>query len=255
MAGHSQFANIKHRKGAVDKKRARVFSTHAKAIITAARLGGADPKMNARLALAIEKARADNLPKDNIERAIKKGTGTLEGAAQLEDIRYEATLPGGIAILIDCVTDNRNRTAPEVRSLFDSNGGRLAESGSVLWMFDGRALVTVKAEGVDEDKLMEQILDLGADDLKREGDEFRILADPVALAKLTQGVKTAGYDIQESRHVMIPKNPITLDVDSAAKVLDVIDWLEEHEDVTDWHGNFDIPPAVIEQLEKANEGK
>jgi YebC/PmpR family DNA-binding regulatory protein len=251
MAGHSQFANIKHRKGAVDKKRARVFSTHAKAIMTAARLGGADPKMNARLALAIEKARADNLPKDNIERAIKKGTGTLEGAAALEDVRYEATLPGGIAILIDCVTDNRNRTAPEVRSLFDSNGGRLAETGSVAWMFDSRSLVTVKAGGVDEVQLTEAILDLGAEDLKREGDEFRILGEPTALAKLTNGLKAAGYDIQKSAHVMLPKNPITLDVEAASKVLDVIDALEEHEDVNDWHGNFEIPPAVIEQLEKA----
>ncbi len=251
MAGHSQFANIKHRKGAVDKKRARIFSVHAKAIITAARLGGGDPKMNARLALAIEKARADNLPKDNIERAIKKGTGTLEGANQIEDIRYEAYGPSGVALLVDCMTDNRNRTAPEIRGIFEMSGGRLADTGSVNWLFDSRALVAVKANGVDEDKLTEVIMDLGADDLKKDGEEYRILGEPSSLAKLTQGVKAAGFEVVKSEMTMIAKNPITIDFDTAVKVLDLIDSLEEHEDVNNWFANFEIPPEVLEQLEKA----
>src|SRR5215216_4868721 len=165
MAGHSQFANIKHRKAAVDKKRSRAFSIHAKAIMTAARLGGGDPKMNARLALASEKARADNTPKDNIERAILKGTGQLPGQ-MLEDIRYEAYGPGGVGMIIDVVTDNRNRTVPEIRSLLERHGGRLAETNSVAWMFDARAVVGVAAAGRSEDQILEWVMELGGDDLK-----------------------------------------------------------------------------------------
>lgn len=249
MAGHSQFANIKHRKGAVDKKRARIFSIHAKAIITAARLGGADPKMNARLALAIEKARADNLPKDNIERAIKKGTGTLEGAARLEDVRYEAYGAGGVALLIDCVTDNRNRTAPEMRMMFERHGGRLAESGSVAWMFDSRSQVDIKAEGVDEDKLTETIMELGADDMKKDGDEYRIFGDPTALNKLLQGLKAAGYDVQKAEMVMLPKNPVEVNLEVATSLLELIDALEEHEEVNNYFVNAVIPEAVMKQLQ------
>jgi YebC/PmpR family DNA-binding regulatory protein len=250
MAGHSQFANIKHRKGAVDQKRARVFSTHAKAVMTAARLGGADPKMNARLMLAIEKARADNMPKDKIERAILKGTGQLDGGAQLEDIRYEAYGPGGAALLIEVVTDNRNRTAPELRSMLERSAGRLAESGSVAWMFDARALVVVKAEGIDEEKLTETVLEIGADDLKREGEEFRVLGDPTSLSLLQQGLKTAGYEVVSAEMAMIPRQANPLDLEAAQRFLELIDALEEHEDVQNYFTNAEVPEAVLAQLEK-----
>jgi YebC/PmpR family DNA-binding regulatory protein len=250
MAGHSQFANIKHRKGAVDQKRARIFSTHAKAIMTAARLGGADPKMNARLALMIDKARADNMPKDKIERSILKGTGQLEGANALEDIRYEAYGPGGVALLIDVVTDNRNRTAPELRSMLEKHGGRLAESGSVAWMFDARSTIALKAEGVDEDALTERIMELGADDLKREGDEYRVVGDATALSTLEKGLRAAGFEVRKAELAMIPKNPTAVDLETAQKLLDLNDALEEHEDIQNFFSSLEIPPAVMAELER-----
>lgn len=249
MAGHSKFANIKHRKGAVDKKRGRVFSQHAKAVMTAARLGGGDAAMNPRLALAIEKARADNVPKDNIERAIKKGTGELAGES-LEDIRYEAYGPGGVALLVDVLTDNRNRTAPEMRSMMEKHGGRLAETGAVAWSFDARALVTISAESVDEDALTEAVMDLGGDDLSREGEEFEIYGAPTSLAQLQRGLTEKGYKVQSAEISMIPQNTIPVDAADAAKILRLLEALEDHEDVQATHSNIEISDEVMAQLEE-----
>lgn len=250
MAGHSKFANIKHKKGAADKKRGRVFSQHAKSVMTAARLGGGDPGMNPRLALAVEKARADNVPKENIERAIKKGTGELAGES-LEDVRYEAYGPGGVALLVDVLTDNRNRTAPEMRSMMEKHGGRLAETGAVAWSFDARSMVTVTAEGVDEDELTEAVMDLGGDDLKREGEEFEIFGDPTALAQIQRGLTEKGYAVQNAEISMIPQNTVPVDAKDASKIMRLIETLEDHEDVQATHSNIEISDEVMAELEAA----
>ena len=247
MAGHSKFANIRHRKAAVDKKRGAAFSKHAKAVAVAAKLGGGDPAANPRLALAIEKARADNMPKDNIERAIKKGTGELEGVSY-EEIRYEAYGPGGVAFLIDCLTDNRNRTAPEMRQLMEKNGGRLAETGAVAWGFDAKALLVVPAEGTDEEKLTEAIMELGADDLKQEGDDHEILGDPTLLAAIQNGLRDAGFKVTRAEITMLPQNTVRLDLDGARATMKLLDSLDEHDDVQTTHSNAEIPDEVLAQL-------
>jgi len=248
MAGHSHSANIRHRKAAVDAKKGAAFSKHAKLIMSAARLGGGDPGMNPRLTLAIEKARADNMPKDKIERAIKKGTGELEGQL-LEEIRYEAYGPGGVAMIIDCITDNRNRTAPEMRQMLEKHGGRLAETGSVAWMFEARALVAVAAEGLDEDELTEQVMELGADDLRRaEDDEFEVLGDPTLLSALHQGLKEAGYTVRRAEITMLPKTSVELNLENAEKILSILDAFEAHDDVQTSFSNLEIPDDVLAKL-------
>lgn len=247
MAGHSHSANIRHRKAAVDAKKGVAFSKHAKLIMSAARLGGGDPSMNARLTLAIDKARADNMPKDKIERAIKKGTGELEGQS-LEEVRYEAYGPGGVAMIIDCITDNRNRTAPEMRQILEKNGGRLAESNSVAWMFDAQSLVAIQAEGVDEDQLTEKIMDLGADDLRLEGEEYEVLGNPTVLNTLHKGLREAGYHIERAELTMSPQNLVALDLENARKILKLLDAFEEHDDVQTSFSNLDIPDEIMDQL-------
>ncbi len=248
MAGHSHSANIRHRKAAVDAKKGAAFSKHAKLIMTAARLGGRDVKMNPRLALAIEKARADNMPKDKIERAIKKGMGELEGT-QLEEIRYEAYGPGGVAMLIDCLTDNRNRTASDVRHQLEKAGGRLAESGSVGWMFDARAFLVVPAEGVGEDALTETVMELGGEDLKREDDVFEIFGDSAQLSTLHKGLIEAGFTVDRLEIAMVPQNTVALDRENAEKIVHLLDALEEHDDVQATHSNLEIPDEVLKDLE------
>ncbi len=247
MAGHSHSANIQHRKAAVDAKKGAIFSKHAKLITSAARIGGGDPAMNARLALAIEKARADNMPKERIDRAIKRGTGELAGQA-FEEIRYEAYGPGGVAMLVDCLTDNRNRTASEMRKLLERFGGRLADAGSVAWMFEARARVEVAVEGVDEDRLTEAVMDLGAEDLRREGDQFVVLAEPTALAPLHKGLVAAGYPAHKAEIAMIPQNLVTLDRTNAERILKLLAAFDEHDDVQASHSNLEIPDDIIREL-------
>ena len=247
MAGHSHSANIRHRKAAVDAKKGAAFSKHAKLIMSAARLGGGDPAMNPRLSLAIEKARGDNMPKDKIERAVKKGTGELEGQ-MLDEIRYEAYGPGGVAMIIDCITDNRNRTAPELRQMLEKHGGRLAEAGSVAWMFEAQALVAVNGEGLDEDQLTEQIMELGADDLRRVGDEFEVIGDPTRLNTLHKGLLEAGHKVERAEITMTPKTVVELNLENAEKILRILDSLEAHDDVQNSFSNLEIPDDVIAQL-------
>ncbi|MBI4879160.1 MAG: YebC/PmpR family DNA-binding transcriptional regulator [Planctomycetes bacterium] len=247
MAGHSHSANIQHRKAAVDAKKGAVFSKHAKLIGSAARIGGGDPAMNARLALAIEKARADNMPKERIDRAIKRGTGELEGQT-FEEIRYEAYGPGGVAMLVDCLTDNRNRTASEMRKLLERFGGRLADAGSVAWMFEARARVEIAAEGVDEDRLTEAVMELGAEDLRREGDQFVIVGGAATLSTLHKGIVAAGFKAQKAEIAMIPQNLVTLDRANAEKILRLLDAFDEHDDVQTSHSNLEIPDDIIREL-------
>ncbi len=248
MAGHSHWAGIKHRKGAQDAKKGKIFSKHAKAIITAARLGGGDPEMNLRLKYAIEKAKADNMPKDNIERAVKKGTGELEGS-QFVELMYEGYAPGGVAVMIEALTDNRNRTAPEVRKILEKRGGNMGESGSVSWMFEKKASFLVKGENLDEETLMEAALELGADDMQEEGEAFLILAEPQEFGTINNALRgTEGISVEQAEITMIPKNSVMLDLDSAKTVLAVMEELDDHEDVQNVYANFEIPEELMDQL-------
>jgi YebC/PmpR family DNA-binding regulatory protein len=248
MAGHSHWAGIKHRKGAQDAKRGKIFSKHAKAIITAARLGGGDPDMNLRLKYAIEKAKADNMPKDNIDRAVKKGTGELEGDSFVE-LMYEGFYPGGVAVMIEALTDNRNRTAPEIRKIFEKRGGNMGESGSVSWMFEKKASFLVKGEKLDENSVMEKALEVGADDFQEEGDGFLILAEPQDFAAVKEGLENCdGIMLERSEITMIPKNMVALDLEKARQVINLMEELDDHEDVQNVYANFEIPEELMEQL-------
>jgi len=248
MAGHSHWAGIKHRKGAQDAKRGKIFSKHAKAIITAARLGGGDPEMNLRLKYAIERAKAENMPKDNIDRAVKKGSGELEGVNYVELV-YEGFYPGGIAVMIEALTDNRNRTAPEVRKIFEKRGGNMGESGAVSWMFQKKASFLVTGENLDETWLMEKVMDLSAEDLNEEGDGYQIIADPKDFAVVKEGLERCEeIQLERSEITMIPNTTVTLDLDKAQQVLALMEELDDHEDVQNVYSNFDIPEDLMQQL-------
>jgi len=251
MAGHSHWAGIKHRKGAQDAKRGKIFSKHAKAIITAAKIGGSDPDMNLRLKYAIEKAKADNMPKDNIERSVKKGAGELDGSNYVE-LMYEGFYPGGIAVMIEALTDNRNRTAPEIRKIFEKRGGNMGESGSVGWMFQKKASFLVsdpEGKPLDEDWLMEQVLEMGAEDLQEEGDKFLILSDHTDYAVVKEALdKCEGLSVETAEITMIPNTMISLDLDKARKVLSLMEELDDHDDVQNVYANFEISEELMAQL-------
>ncbi len=248
MAGHSHAANIKHRKAAVDKKRAGIFSKHSRAIITAARLGGGDPAMNFRLAFAIEKARADNMPRDTIERAVKRGSGEIEGE-QLSEVRYEGYGPGGVALLVDCITDNRNRTAPEMRQTFEKFGGRLADANAVSWMFETKALLTVAKEKTDEEKLTEIVMEIGGEDLTDVGDVFEVLGDPTTLGQLKDGLIKAGLTLKSADLVMIAKNRVAPDAEQAKKILALVDALDEMDDVQTTWTNAEFSDELLKSIQ------
>ncbi|MHC4943507.1 MAG: YebC/PmpR family DNA-binding transcriptional regulator [Planctomycetota bacterium] len=249
MAGHSHWAGIKHRKGAQDAKRGKIFSKHAKAIMTAARLGGGDPEMNLKLKYAIDKAKADNMPKDNIERAVKKGTGELEGSS-LEEVAYEGYGQGGVAIIVETLTDNRNRTGPEIKRTFEKKGGNLGEPGCVSWMFDRKSSFLVKGENLDEEALMEVVLELEAEDYQSEGDKFLIIGSPTdfgRIGKLLQ--EREGLELEQSEITLIPKNTITLeDVEVAKKIIVLMEALDDLEDVQSCYANFEIPEEMMGNL-------
>src|SRR5687768_8757215 len=219
MAGHSPWANIKHRKAAVDAKRGKLWTKLSKAIIVVAKMGGGDPDTNLRLRYAINDAKAVSMPKDNIERAIKRGTGEIAGG-KVEEILYEGYGPGGAAILCEIMTDNRNRTAPEVRKIFDTYGGKLGATNCVAWMFERKGLILVSAAKVDEEKLMEVALEAGADDLKREGDTFQVTAPPDAFNAVSDALAAAGIAADSKQLTRIPSNTVEIrDVETAKSVL------------------------------------
>ncbi len=238
MAGHSKWHNIQRRKGAQDAKRGKIFMRHAKFIYTAAKQGGGDPDMNPALRSAIEKAKADNMPNDNIERAIKKATGTLDGAS-FEEITYEGYGPGGIAIIVHVLTDNRNRTVSEVRHAFSKNGGNLGESGSVAFMFDrkGYLVIVDRDENIDEDELTLSAIDAGADDIEAGEGVFEIYTEPGDFESVSSQLR-GSYDIEEAEITLVPQTYTELPEDQAEKVLQLIDMLEESEDVQDVHHNM-----------------
>ncbi len=247
MAGHSHWAGIKHKKALIDAKRGKTWSKLSKAIIVAAKMGGGDPDANLRLRYAIDDAKAVSMPKDNIERAIKKGTGELDSEA-LEEVLYEGYGTGGVAVLCEILTDNRNRTAPEIRKIFEMSDGKLGSTGCVAWMFDLKGLFLVPADQTDEDTLMELALDAGADDVRRDAGSFEITCDPAAYDAVAAALKQAGIQPEASQIVKTPKNTVDLDADAARKVLKLMERLDEHDDVQSVSANFNIPDDVMADI-------
>ncbi len=249
MAGHSHWASIKHKKALVDAKRGKLWSKLAKAVIVAARMGGGDPEMNLRLRYAIDEAKAAGMPKDNILRAIKRGTGALEGASSLESVVYEGYGPGGVAILCEVLTDNRNRTAPEIRKIFELCDGKLGQSGSVAWMFESKGLVWIPQDKVQEDTLMEIALEVGADDVTRQGDKFCITCDPSVYRALNEKLQAAGIEPESKQVTLMPKTTVDItDPEIARKILKLMDRLDDHDDVQNVSSNFNIPDEILAQL-------
>jgi YebC/PmpR family DNA-binding regulatory protein len=248
MAGHSPWANIKHRKAAVDAKRGKLWTKLSKAIIVAAKMGGGDPDSNLRLRYAINDAKAVSMPKDNIERAIKRGTGEIAGG-EVEEALYEGYGPGGAAILCEIMTDNRNRTAPEIRKIFDNYGGKLGATNCVAWMFERKGLFLIAASKVDEEKLMEAALDAGADDLKREGENFQVTCPPEAFTAVGDALAAAGIEADSKQLTRIPANTVEIrDTETAKSVLALMEALDDHDDVQSVSANFTIPDEAMAAL-------
>ncbi|HLR15851.1 MAG TPA: YebC/PmpR family DNA-binding transcriptional regulator [Bacillota bacterium] len=238
MAGHSKWSNIKRRKGAQDAKKGKIFMRHAKDIYIAAKEGGGDASMNAALRLAVDKARADNMPNDNIERAIKKATGTLEGVT-FEEITYEGYGPGGVAIIVDVLTDNRNRTAAEIRHAFSKNEGNLGATGCVSYLFDRKGyIVILKNDDIDEDELTMEAIEAGADDIEVNEEVFEIYTDPSVFGEVCEKLQEAGYALEDAEISLIPQTYTELPDDEEEKMLALVDMLEEYEDVQDVHHNL-----------------
>jgi YebC/PmpR family DNA-binding regulatory protein len=249
MSGHSKWSSIKHKKGAADAKRGKLFSKLARALIVAAREGGPDPAANLALANAIEKARSYSMPKDNIERAIARGSGADADADAFEQVLYEGYGPNGVAVIVEALTDNRNRTAAEVRAAFSKHDGNLGGSGAVAWLFERRGLILVAADGIDEDELTLAAAEGGADDVERDGSSFRISAAPEELTAVRAAIEGAGMEVESSELTMVPKTTVNLEDESAAKkTLRLIDTLEENDDVQEVYANFDIPEQVMEAV-------
>ena len=247
MSGHSKWANIKHKKGKADAARGAATTKIGREITTAVRIGGADPTGNMRLKLALQKAKENNIPKDNIQRAIQKGQGTLEGQSY-EEITYEGYGIAGVALLVQTMTDNRNRTAAEMRHLFSKYGGNMGESGCVAWMFNKKGLILIdKATGVTEDDLMAVVLEAGGDDLVSEDDSFEITCEPDAFEGLVNALEAAGVKWESAEISMVPDTSIDLSGDEATRLMKLVDALEEQDDVQAVFGNFDLPDEEDEE--------
>jgi len=249
VSGHSKWSSIKHKKGAADAKRGKLFSKLSRAIIVAAREGGPDPGGNLALQNAIEKARSYSMPKDNIERAIARGSGADADAAAFETVVYEGYGPSGVAVIVEALTDNRNRTASDVRHAFDKNDGNLGGSGAVTWLFERRGVVLVEGASVDEDELTLAAAEGGADDVSREGSSYRVTASPENLQAVREAVEAAGLTVESAELTMVPKTTVEVADEAAAKkVLRLMDQLEDNDDVQDVYANFDIPEQVLESV-------
>lgn len=244
MAGHNKWKQIKRKKAVTDAKRGAAFTKIIKEITVAARFGGADPAGNPRLRTAIDAAKTENMPSENVERAIKKGTGQLEGVTY-EEITYEGFGPGGAAILVQATTDNQNRTVSEIRHLFARHGGNLGSQNSVAWMFDKKGLITVDAARADEDAALEAALDAGADDMSREGDQFVITTTPASLHAVQEALKQRGFASAAAEIAMVPKNTVKVEAGDASKLLHLMEALDEHDDVSKVFSNFDIDAETL----------
>ena len=249
MAGHSKWANIKHRKAAQDAKKGVAYQRLTKNIISAAKSGGGDPNVNFQLKVAIDRAREGNVPVDNIERAIKRGSGNLEGVAY-EDVTYEGYGPGGVAVMVETMTDNRNRTAPEMRTLFNKVGGAIGEMGCVAWNFERRGEITVTGKDIDEDELMSVAIEAGAEDVTESEDGFDIMCEPSSVTAVASAIKDAGYDVTEATVALEPKTTVQVKTkQEAEKLMAMIDRFEDHDDVQNVYSNFEIPDEILAELE------
>jgi YebC/PmpR family DNA-binding regulatory protein len=249
LSGHSKWSSIKHKKGAADAKRGQLFSKLSRAIIVAAKEGGGDPANNMSLQNAIEKAKSYSMPKDNIDRAIAKGSGADADAEAFETIVYEGYGPEGVAVIVEALTDNRNRTAADVRHLFAKHGGNLGTAGAVAWQFDRRGVVVVPSEGVDEEELLLVAADGGAEDIEQDGTVFQVTSAPEALAAVRQAIQGAGFSVDSAELMLVPKTTVEIgDEQKARQVMRLIDALEENDDVQDVYANFDIPERVLEAV-------
>ena len=247
MSGHSKWATIKHKKAATDAKRGQAFTRLIKEITVAARHGGGDAESNPRLRTAVLAAKAENMPAENIKRAIQRGTGELPGVT-FEETAYEGYGPHGVAMLVEVATDNKNRTVSEIRHLFSRFGGNLGEAGCVAWMFSKRGSVTVAKQNASEDQLMNLVLDSGAEDLRDDGDNWEIIAPPEAVERVSQALKTAGIEVANSEVAMLPQTYVKLDGKNAEQMIKFLEALEEHEDVQYLYSNFDFDANELEQV-------
>ncbi len=247
MAGHSKWAQIKRKKAAQDQKRGKVFTKLIREIMIAARLGGGNPENNPRLRAAIAAAKAENMPKENIERAIKKGIGELEGS-RLEEVVYEGYGPGGVAVLIEAMTDNRNRTTAEIRHIFARVGGNLGATGCVSWLFHKKGIISVKKGEVPEERLMEVATEAGAEDIKEGESDYEILTAPEDFEKVLEALKAANIPYQSAEITMYPQTTVKLEGKEAEQMLKLMELLEDHDDVQRVYANFDISEATMERL-------
>ncbi len=248
MSGHSKWSTIKHKKGATDAKRGKIFTKIIKEITVAARMGGGDPETNPRLRSALASARSENMPKDTFERAIKKGTGDLEGV-NYEEILYEGYGPGGVAVLVECLTDNRNRTIAEIRQAFGKAGGNVGTDGCVAWMFDKKGLIIVNKEDSDEETLMELALDAGAEDIKEEEESFEIICEPADFETVKEAIDDAGIKCEEAEITMIPQNMTKVEGKEAEQMINFMEVLDDCDDVQKFYSNADIPDEVFDSME------
>jgi len=249
MSGHSHWAGIKYKKAALDAKRGKLWSKLARQIIVAAKSGGPDPAANLSLRYAIDKAKAANMPKDTISKAIKKGSGEL-GAVNYEEVLYEGYAPGGVAIMVEALTDNRNRTGPEIKKLFETRGGSLGTAGCVNWMFSKKGLITVATDQIDENQLLEIALNAGADDMTNTGQVFELTCEPDAFEDLRNALADENIPTQVAEISMVPQNTISVtDPDTARKIVSLMEAFEDHEDVQNTYANFDISEEIINSLE------
>ena len=245
MSGHSHWAGIKYKKAALDAKRGKVWSKVARMIIVAAKQGGGDPSANLTLRYAIDKAKAANMPKDTIEKAVKKGTGELEGS-NFEEVLYEGYGPSGVAVMVEALTDNRNRTGPEIKRLFEKHGGSLGTSGCVNWMFVKKGLITVNTANADEEQLLEIALNAGADDMQNTGEVFEITCEPGAYEELRKTLGQKEITVEVAEISMVPQNTIDVkDENTAKKIISLMEAFEDHDDVQNTYANFDIPEEIM----------
>jgi YebC/PmpR family DNA-binding regulatory protein len=250
MSGHSKWSSIKHKKAARDAKRGKVFTKLIKEITIAARLGGGDINANPRLRTAVLTARSQSMPNDNIDRAIKKGTGEL-GGGQIEEVTYEGYGPGGVAIMVEVLTDNRNRTVAEIRFMFSRHGGNLGEAGCVGWMFKKRRMISIERSAIDEDKLLEVALDAGADDVQSDADSYTVMTAPDKYGQVREALEKARVPIASGEITLVPENTVPVSGHTAEQVLKLVEELEEHDDVQSVSANFDISDEELAQISAA----
>jgi len=247
MSGHSKWHSIKHKKGAVDAKRGKLFTKIIREITVAARQGGGDPDANPRLRTVIAKAKEANMPKDNIEKAIKKGTGELEGVS-FEEITYEGYGPNGVAVMIDTLTDNRNRTIAEIRNILTKSGGNLGENGCVSWIFEKKGVMTISTENIDENTVMEIALEAGAEDVRQDGDFWEIITQPEEFEAVRDSFREKGIELVMSDIIRIPSTTVKLDEKTAGRILNLMEKLDDVDDVQNVAANFDIPDEVMQKI-------